>query len=75
MIFCVYCCIVVVGNQNFSVCEFFRKFYFTGIIAEIAVYDQFFITECTDVSVDIFVIIKDQIIGTVNDQVTVRDEG
>ena len=62
----VYFCINVIGDKNFSVCKFFRKLYFTCILAEIAVYDQFFIAKCTDISVDILVIIKDQIIGTID---------
>ena len=37
-----YFSIVVVGNQNLSVCEFFRKFYFAGIFTEVAIYDEFF---------------------------------
>ena len=70
----VYFCITVIGDKNFSVCKFFRKLYFTCILAEIAVYDQFFIAKCTDISVDILVIIKDQIIGTVYDQFTFMAE-
>ena len=70
----VYFCINVIGDKNFSVCKFFRKLYFTCILAEIAVYDQFFIAKCTDISVDILVIIKDQIIGTVYDQFTFMAE-
>ena len=69
-----YFSIVVVGNQNLSVCEFFRKFYFAGIFTEVAIYDEFFISECTDVSVNIFIVIKNQIIGTVKRSDHFRDE-